>query len=120
MDADTVDGALREFVKRATARAAGRIRSITLFGSWARCGGGPGSDIDVFVVVDRRDPELTAAIHDAALGVDLERLTYLSVKICPAAKLDEMRRLGDPLLVAIEREGRALWIPTSRDASATE
>ncbi len=119
MDRGTVEAALREFVERATSRVAERIRSITLFGSWARGSAGPGSDIDVFVVVDRRDPALTGAIHDAALDVDLERLTYLSVKICPEAKVEEMRRLGDPFLAAIELEGRTLWTPTSRDASAT-
>ena len=79
----------------------------------------PDSDVDVLVVVDHRDAELTDAIHGAALEVDLEHLTFLSVKICPEAKLLEMRRLGDPFLAAVEGEGRVLWTRTSKAASAT-
>ena len=36
----------------------------------------------------RRDAELSEAIQGVALDVDLARLTRLSVKICPEAKLD--------------------------------
>jgi predicted nucleotidyltransferase len=111
--------AVREFVTGVTVRFPQRVRSIHLYGSWARGTARPDSDIDVFVVVDRRDGALAEGIQGVALEVDLVWLTRLSVKICPEAKLEEMRRLGDPFLRAVEREGRILWTPKSRDAFAT-
>lgn len=119
MRAVTIEKAVAELVDRLTARVGSRLRSITLYGSWARGKARPASDIDVMVVVDRRDPPLTAAIHEEAQEVDLRHLTYLSVKICPQAKLEEMRRLRDPFVANIEREGRTLWTPTSKPASET-
>jgi predicted nucleotidyltransferase len=111
--------ALDELVEGVVARVGDRVDSITLFGSHARGDARPDSDVDVFIVVDRRDRTLTAAIHDVALHVDLEHLTYTSIKICPAAKLGRMRELGDPLLAALEQEGKTLWIRTSKAASVT-
>ena len=119
MHQQTVEAALGEFVRGVVEHVGDRVRTITLFGSHARGDARPDSDVDVFVVVDRRDRKLTAAIHDVAQRVDLEYLTYTSVKICPVAKLEQMRRLGDPLLDALEREGRTLWTHTSKAASAT-
>jgi predicted nucleotidyltransferase len=115
----TALAAAREFAARLAAAAPARVRSITLFGSRARGEGRPDSDIDLFVLVDRRDAGLLDTIYGIAQDVDLERLTYLSVKVCPVARRDEMRRLGDPFLTAVEREGIVLWTPTSKDASVT-
>jgi predicted nucleotidyltransferase len=117
--AETVMEAVREFVSRVTERCSPRVRSITLYGSWARGTARPDSDIDLFVLVDRRDAALAEDIQGVALEVDLERLTRLSVKICPEDRLAAMRRLGDPFLRAIETEGRLLWTPNSKDVFAT-
>jgi predicted nucleotidyltransferase len=117
---ETVDRALADFVARVTLRAPGRIRRITLYGSRARGTARPDSDADVLVVVDRRDAALSEIVQGAAQDVDMEHLTCLSVKLCPEAKIEQMRRLDDPFLAAVEAEGRTLWTPTSKAASAIE
>jgi predicted nucleotidyltransferase len=119
MTAETMEEALRDFVERVTARLPGRVESITLYGSWARGTARPDSDVDVLVVVDRRDQALLDVVFDSAVEVDLERLTLLSVKVCPQARLEEMRRIGDPFLASVVAEGRTLWTRTSKGASAT-
>lgn len=119
MHLETIRLACARFVEGATRRVGGRIRSILLYGSWARGTARPDSDVDLLVVVDRRDRDVIDALQDAALETDLQFHTYLSVKVCTQAHIDEMRRLGDPFLREIEGEGRALWTRTSKDASAT-
>lgn len=119
VDSSTVMRAAREFAERVASLLPDRVLSVTLFGSWTRRTARPDSDVDIFVVVDRRDEALVDAIQGVALDVDLEHLTFLSVKVCPEKKLEEMRRLGDPFLKAVEAEGKALWIHTSKGESAT-
>jgi predicted nucleotidyltransferase len=119
VDAGTVARAARQFAERVAGQMPDRIQTVILFGSWARRRARPDSDIDIFVVVDRRDAAVVDAIQAVALEVDLEHLTYLSVKVCPVAKREEMRRIGDPFLSSIENEGQILWTRTSKAVSAT-
>lgn len=110
--------AAHEFATQ-VARLDERIQAVILFGSRARGTASPDSDIDVVVIVDRRDAGLVDAIQGVALEIDLLRLTTLSVKICPMAAVTRMEDVGDPFWAAVQAEGRVLWTRTSRVGSAT-
>lgn len=115
----TVERAVDEFAGRVAERIPDRLLEIVLYGSWARGTARPDSDVDLLVVVESRDTQITDLIQGVALDVDLEHMTLLSVKVCPVSKMDEMRRIGDPFLAAVETEGRTVWTRTSRAASGT-
>ncbi len=89
--------------------AGGRVRSVVLFGSRARGDARPDSDVDLFLVVDRRDEVLLDIVFSLALDALLVHGILLSPKVCAEPKLEEMRRVRDPLLGRLESEGRELW-----------
>ncbi len=49
-----------------------RVRGLRLFGSWARGTAGPGSDVDVWVLVDEFDERSRRAPFDVAAQVLLD------------------------------------------------
>jgi len=62
------------------------LRSVALFGSHARGDATPGSDIDVVVVLDRRDPRAYGRVADAFLG-RVPEPPFVSVVIWSSAEL---------------------------------
>ncbi len=103
------EAAVRGFVEGLRRAAPTRVRSIVLFGSRARGDARPHSDVDLFVVVDRRDEELLDLVFTLAQDALLEEHVLLSPKVCPEDRLGRMRELGDPLLEALARDGEDLW-----------
>jgi predicted nucleotidyltransferase len=101
--------AVSQFLDGLRSGAADRIRSVMLFGSRARGDARPGSDVDLFVVVDRRDGALLDLVYGLAQDVLLGERVLLCPKVCPAGKLALMRQVGDPLLRSLERDGQELW-----------
>jgi predicted nucleotidyltransferase len=101
--------AVRAFLQGLRAAAAGRVRSVVLFGSRVRGDARPDSDIDIFVVVDRRDEALLDLVFSLAQDALLAERVLLSPKVCPVDRLQHMRDVHDPLLEVLEREGRELW-----------
>ncbi len=79
--------AARRFSRRVS-RLRG-VRRVLLFGSVARRAAGPSSDVDVAVVVDRRTPEILAALDRAAARVQDE--TGLKLVPIPVSER-ELRR----------------------------
>jgi len=77
-DARTVDAAVRRWAERAAAAHPEALR-VGYFGSYARGDWGPGSDLDLIVIVDRSDVrfERRAVRWDATeLPVPAELLVY--------------------------------------------
>lgn len=103
------DSAVRGFVEGLRRAAPDRVRSIALFGSHARGDARHDSDIDLFVVVDRRDEELLDLIFTLAQEALLDKHVLLSPKVCAQDRLAKMKELGDPLLETLAREGVELW-----------
>jgi len=106
--------ALSEFVAQLQEKLNGGLLSVTLFGSRARGMGGPDSDLDVLVVVERDDLAVCRAIRYLAADVWLAHGPFISTRIWSREKMELMER--EPTLLArnIQREGINL-LPGSRD-----
>jgi uncharacterized protein len=100
--------ALIEFVQRLRKRFDGDLHSVLLFGSRARGSGPPGSDLDVFVVVNSDDWRVHKEIRFLAADVSLEYGLDLSPRVWSSQHLGEMERLGSALIQNIRREGISL------------
>ena len=87
--------ALADYAARLRAGMGERLHGLSLFGSWARGEAGPDSDVDVFVLVDRRDALTRMLPFDASMEVLLRH----EVDIAPTL-MDEAEWQG---LVARER-----------------
>ena len=94
------------FAPEVRRRLGAHLKDLRLFGSRARGDAHPHSDYDMLVIVDRRSPEIRAAILE--IEVDLiDRYESLVTSIVRSE--DEWKqRQGTPLAINIEREGRRL------------
>ena len=104
-----VDLALaNEFVRRLTAAVNERIITVTLYGSRARGDADEESDLDLFVAVNRHDPEkdVEKAAFAVACDLTLESGILVSALVADTAFL--RRHQGFALLEAIEEEGTQL------------
>lgn len=90
--------------------ASGAVRSVMLYGSAARGGDRPGSDLDLLVVA--ADDASAASAHSrlANLAPELERRFGLDLApvVLSDARLREQLAAGDTVTVAALREGRLL------------
>jgi len=84
------------------------LLSLRLFGSRARGEGDAESDLDVLVVVRRRDRSQCRRIVEAALEIDLTHDTNLAPTILSAAELETSRECRTPFYGNVEKESVAL------------
>ena len=97
---------VRGLIGRLADRLGPALLRAALFGSRARGRAWPGSDYDVFLVVEREDPPTRAAIYDVAY--DLSPLDF-NFHIYTPGRLEAAMRLDSPVLRAVELEGVHLW-----------
>lgn len=102
---DSEQAAVEEYAARIRGRYPGRIRSITLFGSKARGEASEGSDVDLLLLVDAEDRQLTSELWRIASDVSLEHNVVLSVRVFAEARWAESRRMRLPLYRAVQAEG---------------
>ena len=95
--------ALREFVTQLQDRLNGGLLSVTLFGSRARGTGGPDSDLDVLVVVERVDLAVCRAIRYLAADIWLAHGAFISTRIWSREK---MKQQGARAFAASRGSGR--------------
>ena len=89
-----------------------------LFGSRARGDYRGDSDVDLLVIVDRRDEHLLESLYDGAFGALLEEGLLLSLKVIPRQAYAAMATSGEPFARAVEHEGVVLWTKPSEHAFA--
>ena len=101
---------LKEFKQRLLSNYPNRIKQVTLFGSRAIGGAQEMSDYDVFIMVDRKEKQITDKIFD--LAYDIYAASDLTVDISPVIMSEEyfQNRLSQERRIAmdIETQGIAL------------
>jgi predicted nucleotidyltransferase len=98
---------LRDFKGRLLKRYSDRVKLISLFGSRATRRARNHSDYDVFIMVDKKDRQLTDGIFDLAYDIYVE--SDLTIDISPVIMTEEyfQNRLSQERKIAedIQREG---------------
>lgn len=84
------------------------LLSLRLFGSRARQEGTEESDLDVLVVVQKKDRDLYRRIVEESLDIDLVYGTNLAPMILSVYEYQRNRDCGTPFYHNVEREGVAL------------
>ena len=84
------------------------LLSVHLFGSRARGEGTEESDLDVLVLVKKKDRALCRRIVEESLEVDLKYGTNLAPTILTAEEYRQNREYGTPFYRNVEREGVSL------------
>jgi predicted nucleotidyltransferase len=84
-----------------------RVRAIKVFGSRARGEAEPDSDLDLLVLVDRRDSKTERGIDDAAYAAmwDDDFRVILSIKVFGEGEFLDFVRRGWSFFRAAAREG---------------
>lgn len=100
-----ISEALQEFASRLRKKLGGRIGEIRLYGSWARNEGRIDSDVDLAVIVDRKDLHLLRTVSTIASDVSLETDCFLSVVVIEGESHQKGLRGGYPFHLQIDREG---------------
>lgn len=85
--------------------------SASIFGSMARGEAGPGSDLDLLVLVERRSSKepIKSALVDAAAGFENEFGLRISPVVLTTSEARQQMRDGDSFLGSVVHEGRAVF-----------
>jgi predicted nucleotidyltransferase len=92
-----------EFKRRAAAVVP--VLQFCVFGSRARGDATAGSDLDIFLVVDRMDADLREKISEVAWEVGFENDMVLSTFVATVEQLERGPLGVSPIVRQIEREG---------------
>ena len=97
--------ALEQYAARLRRRFGDRLRSVVLFGSWARGQASEDSDIDVLAVIDRLTPLEAWDAGGEAAPVILASGLPLAPVLMAADRVTELRAAERAFIRAIDREG---------------
>jgi len=97
--------AVQEFCESIRKRLGKTVRTIKLFGSKATGKDTPGSDIDLFIVVSEKTPEVEDLILNAAFELDLKYDVYISPRIVSQSVLKDPLWKNTPFIRTVQREG---------------
>ena len=99
-----------ELKKRLPAQVKDHIRKVVAFGSRARGEDSEDSDLDLLILVDRKEPEIEGKIEDVAYQVmwDYDFKPILSIKLFTESGYLDRVREGFSFYKNIEREGVSL------------
>lgn len=97
--------AVKEFCEVVRKSLGKTIKAIKLFGSKATDTDTPGSDIDLFIVVSEKTPEVDDLILNIAFELDLKYNVCISARIVAQSILKDPLWKSTPFLRNIQREG---------------
>lgn len=86
-----------------------RILKIIAYGSRVRGDFESDSDLDLLVVVDKKDREIKEKILDIFYSYELKTEISFSVTILSKGELEFNERLGSPFIKEIKKEGLILY-----------
>ena len=72
---------LEKFVREIKTHLSSHVKEIRLYGSFARGEGRIDSDIDVAIIVDKKDPQLIRTVRHIAADLSLEADLFLSALV---------------------------------------
>lgn len=101
----TVENAVASFAGRLGESLGSALVSLRVFGSQARGHASPESDVDVFVLVKERTPQVETAISDAAFETNLQFDVFLAPTVYGEEEFQNPVLRETPFLRAVEREG---------------
>lgn len=96
---------LKKFARELIEKSNGRVVNVFLFGSLAKGGLHEESDIDVLIVVNRKDDRLTRDIEDFFFDVMKIVGVFVSPTIIEKETFEEMLKEKYPFIANIEKEG---------------
>lgn len=96
----------RRFAEKISKELGSRVKRVILYGSAARGELREESDVDVLVVVDRKDSEVVKKIEDIAFE-SMHRGVFISPVIIEEKVYQEMLRERYPFIMNVEAEGIA-------------
>ena len=103
--------ALRELKDRLVRLGGGGVRSVVLFGSYARGQAKEGSDLDLLVLVESRNPRIERRFHVASYQA-MRRLDFsvvITLTVVTTEHFERLGRWGYSLYQNVTREGHPLW-----------
>lgn len=100
--------ALERAVHAAKAVFGPALKGITVFGSKVRGDFGPGSDVDVLIVIREKDWKRIDRFFDVLMDIELDHAARLSAKIMTEHEFRKNKSLRSPFIEAVEKEGVAV------------
>ena len=101
--------AVNEFVRRALRRYEDNIDSIILFGSVARGEAKEDSDIDILVVIKKKNVKDMKEIYGIAFEVSMEYLLDVSPKVYGMNEISNSLKIGVPFIKEVLKEGVSVY-----------
>lgn len=102
---NTETEAVNAFKEALTDSLGSRIRNLLLYGSKARGNYKPDSDIDIFILIDKSDPQTRKIVASATTGILVKYGILLSPKIIEEGHFSLIKQLGTAFARNIENEG---------------
>lgn len=103
-------GAIKKLVSGLLSIEQNRIKNIRLFGSKARGDFNRHSDIDILLVVDKKDLKLRKEVYKVVTDVFLDNLVDISLKIRDQSEyLNSSSSPPNIFLENVQKEGFDLW-----------
>ena len=101
--------AVDEFVRRVRRKYEDKIDSIILFGSVARGEAKEDSDIDILVVVKKKNVKDMKEIYGIAFEVSMEYLLDVSPKVYGMNEISNSLKIGVPFIKEVLKEGVSVY-----------
>jgi predicted nucleotidyltransferase len=86
-----------------------RVLKVIAYGSRVRGDYRGDSDLDVLVIVDRKDREVRDKVVDTFYSYELESDISFSITILSLKEFDLNERLGSPFIESIKKEGMIIY-----------
>jgi predicted nucleotidyltransferase len=104
-----VDDALAEYVRRASSTLGDNLVLIKLYGSHARGEAREHSDVDVLVVVKKKNASVDDIVSEIEMDVLDSHEIFISTVIFELREFNRLNRLKTNFMLNVEEDGITLW-----------